>query len=421
MSPQNASHSGMTTTGFLNPRETSVEAAVAISPSLFAGDFSWPLLVIHRDALQHNLRVQADYCQEHGAALAPHGKTTMSPSILYSQMAAGAWGMTGATISQVRTYREFGLQRIILANQLVDPGGLQWLLEEREQHPRFECWFYVDSLAGIELLDESLRRHDGERSVGVLVEIGHEGGRTGVRDLDEAVQLAQTAAQLKRVTVGGVAGYEGTVQGETVRKRLTAVDSFLDRIREATATLWHLRLLPRGEKIIITVGGSAFFDRVIDRLSGQWLDGADIALVLRSGAYVAHDDGLYAKVDPYSRVANGEQLRPALSLWAQVLSKPEAGDAIVGFGRRDVPFDAGMPVARLVRRGNDPVEAFQECSVVRLDDHHAYVQLENPEGVNVGDLIGFGISHPCGAFDRWRVIPMVDSEYRVVDLAKTYF
>ena len=39
----------------------------------------------------------------------------------------------------------------------------------------------------------------------------------------------------------------------------------------------------------------------------------------------------------------------------------------------------------------------------------------------VGDLVGFGISHPCTAFDKWRVIPVVDDELRVTGAVRTFF
>ena len=43
------------------------------------------------------------------------------------------------------------------------------------------------------------------------------------------------------------------------------------------------------------------------------------------------------------------------------------------------------------------------------------------EDLRVGDLVGCGISHPCTAFDKWRLIPVVDDNYGVVDAVLTYF
>jgi D-serine deaminase-like pyridoxal phosphate-dependent protein len=60
-------------------------------------------------------------------------------------------------------------------------------------------------------------------------------------------------------------------------------------------------------------------------------------------------------------------------------------------------------------------------SVTRLNDHHAFVSVPADVRLAPGDLICFGISHPCTAFDKWPVIPVVDDEYRVTNLIRTYF
>jgi D-serine deaminase-like pyridoxal phosphate-dependent protein len=92
----------------------------------------------------------------------------------------------------------------------------------------------------------------------------------------------------------------------------------------------------------------------------------------------------------------------------------------VGMGKRDAPFDEGLPVPKLIRRDGVPVP-LEGVTVTKLNDQHAYLSV--PAGVTLapGDLIGFGISHPCTAFDKWRVIPVVDADHRVVDLVPTYF
>ena len=41
--------------------------------------------------------------------------------------------------------------------------------------------------------------------------------------------------------------------------------------------------------------------------------------------------------------------------------------------------------------------------------------------VEPGDLVGCGVSHACTAFDKWRIIPVLDDEDRVIDAVATYF
>jgi D-serine deaminase-like pyridoxal phosphate-dependent protein len=135
--------------------------------------------------------------------------------------------------------------------------------------------------------------------------------------------------------------------------------------------------------------------------------------VLRSGCYLTHDDGLYHRVSPLG------ELRPALELWARVLSCPEPGLAIAGFGKRDAPYDFDLPVVREVRRdGGAP--AVDGLRVEALNDQHAF--LRDADGVlRVGDVLVCGISHPCTAFDKWSLIPVLDERDTVVDAIRTLF
>ena len=121
----------------------------------------------------------------------------------------------------------------------------------------------------------------------------------------------------------------------------------------------------------------------------------------------------------------GEALQPALQLWAYVQSIPEADRAIVGFGKRDAAFDAGMPVpARHYRPGNDaPREIGQSerWEVTGMMDQHAYLRIVPGADLKVGDMLAFDISHPCLTFDKWRQLLVVDDRYRVTEVIETFF
>jgi D-serine deaminase-like pyridoxal phosphate-dependent protein len=150
-----------------------------------------------------------------------------------------------------------------------------------------------------------------------------------------------------------------------------------------------------------------------------------VDVVLRSGAYVVHDDLHYRRITPSTRSA-GPTLRSAIHVWASVLSRPELDLAILDAGRRDVPFDLDLPVVLAARRsGTSEWSAVEGASVVRLNDQHAFVRLDPRSALNVGDVVKLGLSHPCTAFDKWRAIPMVESaddpSPRVTDVALTYF
>jgi len=165
------------------------EELVRRRPDLRSGGFLLPLLTADAEALDGNVAEMARFAEAHGAQLCPHGKTTMSPEVFRRQLDAGAWGITAATASQVRALRDFGVERILLANELLAPAGLDWVLGELDRDPRFEFWTYVDSPAGLAAAGAALERRGPGRELSLLVELGAAGARTGVRTVAEAVDL----------------------------------------------------------------------------------------------------------------------------------------------------------------------------------------------------------------------------------------
>jgi D-serine deaminase-like pyridoxal phosphate-dependent protein len=193
------------------------------------------------------------------------------------------------------------------------------------------------------------------------------------------------------------------------------VDDFLDRVVAGFERLRAAGLL--SGRPILSAGGSAWFDRVVARIAPL---AGEATLVLRSGASVTHDDGFYRERTPFLRVPGEGPLAAALDLWAQVVSAPEPGLALAGLGKRDAPFDEGLPVPMEIRRPDGTGAAATGIEVTKLNDHHTYLSTSDVE-LNPGDLVRFGISHPCTAFDKWRHIPVVDQDRRVVDVLATYF
>jgi D-serine deaminase-like pyridoxal phosphate-dependent protein len=384
------------------------------APALSAAGFSYPVLTLRESALAGNLAAMAAYCAGAGVELAPHGKTAMSPELAARQLASGAWGITVATIGQLRAYRAFGIPRLLLANELVDETGIAWLAGELAADPGFSAYCYVDSTDGVAILDRVLTARPAGRRLPVLVEIGF--GRTGCRTDDQALAVAKAAAATSTLTVAGVAGYEGTISG-TDAQALGRVASFCRRLANLAAVM-----VGDGE-FIVTAGGSVYFDVVTRELTagGSGLP-AGMTVVLRSGGYLFHDHGFYQRVTPAARGVTGAPvLRPALELWAQVVSRPEPGLALLSAGRRDVGFDAGLPVPVRARRRDGGAAALAGAEVTGLNDQHAYLRLDPGIALAPGDLVCLGISHPCTTLDKWRVIPVLDEEDRVIDAVHTFF
>ncbi|WP_282696934.1 alanine racemase [Streptomyces sp. CC208A] len=388
--------------------------------SLFTGGFTTPVLALSAESVEHNLRALEEYAERHGLAFAPHGKTSMAPVLFHRQLAHGAWGITAAVPHQVRVYRAHGIDRIFLANQVVDPVALRWLSAELDAHPEFRLVCYVDSVRGVELMDEALRAAGARRPLDVVVELGAgEGARTGARTEAECAAVADAVAATTTLRLVGVSGYEAEVpgaDGESVRawlRRLTGLAAAFDK---------DGRFAPSVGEIVVSAGGSAWFDAVADVFAEIPELSLPVLKLLRSGAYVSHDDGQYREKTPFNRVPEEGALQPAFRLWSQVVSRPSAGQAFTNAGKRDAAYDLHLPEAQVVRDARTgEIRPANGITVTALSDQHAWLSTGDGADVEVGDWVGMGLSHPCTSFDKWQLIPLVEADGTVVDYVRTFF
>ncbi|MFD7864884.1 amino acid deaminase [Streptomyces sp. NPDC057682] len=399
-----------------------VGALAAERRNLFTGGFTTPVLALSAESVAHNLTLLETYAERHGLAFAPHGKTSMAPGLFARQLEHGAWGITVAVPHQARVCRAFGVRRIFLANELVDAAALRWLAGELDADPDFTFVCYVDSVRGVELMDEALRAAGASRPVDVVVELGAgEGARTGVRTEAGCAAVADAVAAAGTLRLVGVAGYEGEVPqatGERVRAwlgRLVALAAEFD-------AAGRFAELGEDEPVVVSAGGSAWFDAVADVFAGIPALSRPVLKLLRSGAYVSHDDGHYRRLTPFNRVPDEGALRPAFRLWAQVVSRPDAGQAFLNAGKRDAAHDLDLPEAQVVRSGRDGSERpATDIEVTGLSDQHTWLRTGAGAELEVGDWVGLGLSHPCTSFDKWQLIPLVEADGTVTDYVRTYF
>ncbi|MUL81133.1 MULTISPECIES: alanine racemase [unclassified Mycolicibacterium] len=368
-------------------------------------DDDLPALRLNLTALDHNIALMARWCRDRGVALCPHVKTTMTWPIVERQLAAGAWGVTVATVRQAGTAVYWGVRRIVIANEVVHPPDLAALRRYLDAADDLTVYCFVDSVAGVQRAAEAMV--GAHRPLHVLVDVGTPGGRTGVREPEQARAVAQACAAADGLILAGVAGYEGVRPNRRDPDILALVDA---HCRMTVTVCESLLALAGTDRVIFTMGGSAFPDRVLDALAGH-ADG--VLPILRSGCYVTHDHGTYAQVSPVPG------LRPALSVRAVVLSAPEPGRAVVGAGKRELPYDAGLPVLLAARDATGASRPLAAASANQIFDHHLI--LDDAWGLAVGDIVDLGISHPCSAFDRWPDIAVVDDCGEIVEHWHTRF
>ena len=394
------------------------EEFLASEPRL--DEFWTPLIVLDDAAMRANVATMAQWCAERGLDLMPHGKTTMAPALWKRQTDAGARGITFATMGQVRTARDLGVESVMLANAAVDRSALAWLARELAD-PGFRFVSWADSVATVEAMEEALVSTGTPRPVDVCVELGGPGGRTGARSIREAVGVAERLASSPVLRLAGVAGYEGSLAHDRSAPGLAAVRASLEAQLELHAAI--APLYDDGE-LVVTAGGSAYFDVVADVWATAARDDRT-RFILRSGAYIVHDDGFYRGISPFDEGAGETDASPrfvnAMHGLARVVSAPEAGLALVDAGKRDLPYDEGLPIPRSWAAGvTGPWQPFQG-EVSAMNDQHSYVRSAQP--LAIGSVVRLGLSHPCTAFDKWRVLPVIDSadSDRVTGLVRTFF
>jgi D-serine dehydratase len=391
-------------------------------------DTSFPVAVLKTSALRHNLDWMRDFCARHGALLAPHGKTTMCPQLFGAQLANGAWGMTLATASQVQLAHRFGVRRVLLANQLVARADIASILRLMHDDPDFDFFALADSVDGVARLSQAVCAAALARPLPLLVELGLPGKRAGCRSSEEAMAVARAIAAAPGLALAGIEGYEGLLTTNDHEADVRAVDAFVVQLVELVR-LADAEGLFACPEILLSAGGSAYFDLVARGFAAMEGASRPVQAILRSGCYLTSDHGSYHRLLSQldAREQRPDGLRPALEVWSMVQSRPEPTLAILTMGKRDASYDMDLPIPLVSHRPGPgtPTPLPPGCRIVKMNDQHAYLQLppDNPlcTSLAVGDLVGCGISHPCTTFDKWPLLLAVDDDYLVRFGLNTFF
>jgi D-serine dehydratase len=395
---------------------------------LLDGSLPMPVAVLRESALRHNARWLMGFVADTGASLAPHGKTTNAPQLFAEQLREGAWGITVANVHQGRLAVEAGAPRVLMANQLATEADARRWGALARSHPSVRLLTLVDSAAQLAVLARGLAAAGAPR-LDVLVELGTPGGRTGCRSVGEALALARAVAIEPAVRLAGVEAFEGLGVVDDDARDGALVGAWMRGLGELARACDREGLFDGLDEALLSAGGSAAYDLVVRGLREAGLSRPS-RIVLRSGCYLSHDDGMYRR---HAAAIAARGLEPslrgvppvgALEVWAAVQSRPEPDRAIVTLGRRDVGTDADLALPKwMYRRGRDaaPWAAPDHWRVFGHNDQHGYLRVDPADDLAVGDLVGFGVSHPCTTFDKWRLVWAIDDDGRVTRAIRTYF
>ncbi|MCG9546763.1 amino acid deaminase [Vibrio sp. Isolate33] len=381
-------------------------------------EVSLPVAIIKQSALTNNLNWMQSFADHHQVKLSPHGKTSMTPDFFRQQLENGAWGITVATPAQAEIAAMAGAKRIIMANQLVGKTNMA-IIEQLISEFDVDFYCCVDSSVNVQQLNQYFANK--KQTLKVLIEFGVPGGRCGCRSPQEVLELAQTIQDSPALSLAGIEVYEGVIHGDNAEQDIR---TFLNQALTSVESLASDGLIT-GQPII-TGAGSAWYDVVAECLANL----TDYLAIIRPGCYAIHDTGIY--LDAQSKVLQraqvnqgyacelGGDLESALEVWAYVISRPEPTKLVVGLGKRDVAFDAGLPIAERGYRNGEAISV-KGLTATAVMDQHTFVETDGSAEIEVGDMIAFSTSHPCLTFDKWRYIAISDDDHQVTNWVETCF
>lgn len=319
-----------------------------------------PVLVVDTDVLERNLTRMARSADARGLHLRPHVKTHKCVEIARRQLAAGARGLTVATVSEAEVFADAGADDLFVAYPLwVDAARGARL---RALAARVRLTVGVESTAGV----RALAAHTGT-GVGVLVEIDSGHHRTGVPP--ERAGAVAAAARDEDLEVLGVFTFPGHSYGPGVPPVAAAEESVA--LAAAAASLRAVGIEPA-----VISGGSS---------PTVMIETPTEATELRPGVYVFGD------AQQLELEAITEQ-DLALTALATVVSA--RGDVVV--------LDAGSKILGADRAswatGYGRILGTPDARIVALSEHHATVQWPgHTSPPALGERVRVVPNHACNA------------------------
>lgn len=311
-----------------------------------------------------------------------------------------------------------GAKNIIMANQLVGKANMEIIARIiRSQGVHFYCC--VDSKINVQALEKHFA--NSGLVLKVLIEFGVEDGRCGCRTIQQVEDLAAFIQMQSHIQLRGIEVYEGVISGEHPEQ---SIRKFLKTALQLGTQLYVDKLTE--SKPLVTGAGSAWYDVVSECLANS----EDFEAIIRPGCYAIHDKGIYmdAQNKVIERLNNSQRtacdlngsLESALEVWAYVISRPEPTKLIVGLGKRDVAFDAGLPTLERAYREGEIISC-DSAVTSAIMDQHLIVDVDGNCSLQVVDIIAFSTSHPCLTIDKWRALAICNDNFEVTHWVETLF
>ena len=319
-----------------------------------------PYLRVDLARMRRNLTYAADLARTAGVALRPHVKTHKCVEIARLQLAAGATGLSVATIGEAETFVRHGVDDVFVAYPLWLDDTSAGRLVDLTGDARIAIG--VDSVEGAANAGRLL----GGAAVEVLVEVDSGHHRSGVLPR-EAVAVA-SAASRTGLDIRGVFTFPGHSYAPGALAR--AAEDEAVALRAARDALAAAGLEPR-----VVSGGSTPSLAHSD---------TDVLTELRPGVYVFGDAQQWEL---------GSMPADAIALSCRATVVSHAGGRLV--------IDSGSKVLGADRpawaTGSGRLLDHPDARVVLLSEHHAVVDLGDDALPPLGSQVDVVPNHVCNA------------------------
>jgi D-serine deaminase-like pyridoxal phosphate-dependent protein len=276
---------------------------------------STPALLVDLDIFEANVSAMSNLLAAAGKSLRPHVKTHRTPGLAKRQLGPAVPGVTCATVGEAEVMVAAGIEDILVANEVVDPGKLARLVS-LARHARVRT--AADDAAPVRELGRAATL--AGVTIGVLVDLDIRLRRCGVASVEGALALGRDIADTPGLRLDGIMGYEGRIRGTDEERERDATHAYM--ILAETRAAFRDAGLP-GD-VVSAAGTSTLREALADPSITE----------LQAGVYALMEPELVAADLPF---------RCAAVVRGTVISR-HPDRIVLDVGRRAVGMEYGPPI-----------------------------------------------------------------------------
>lgn len=330
-----------------------------------------PRLVVDAEIMQANIDRMAKAMAAAGVRLRPHFKTSKMIEAAKAQIAAGAIGMTCATVAELDALRNAGITNLFWAHQPVGAGKVAAAIRLAQQA---QLQVALDSMEAAGPLSAAAQAANLVLDYRLEIDAGL--GRAGVLP-ENAVGMVKALSALPNLNLTGVFTHEGHLYGTRDKDERAIAGRRLGEVMVQTAEA----IRDAGfDCETVSVGSTPA------SASAPYVPGVTEA---RPGTYVLYDDN-----QTFLGASTHDDC--AASVVAHVVSRPRPGAAVIDAGIKAMSSDRSLK-----GHGFGIVRGHESLAFDAAYEEHGLLTGPEADRLKTGDLVEIIPNHVCGTLNMW--------------------